>query len=179
MKYKWRKIAVLALGMVFMASGTSYARNQDEYLKIVNTSIESELLPEGIRQSEGSLQGVERSTALAGALSSITNEGNGVIGILAETTMYTPVDWACLTVYLEKWYEDAESWQTVKTFEKEFLPEDEEDGLLTVATFSADVTDQPTGYYYRVRTIHELEFDNGWYEAKVTKTDGILITSAP
>ena len=61
-------------------------------------------------------------------------------------------------------------------FEKEFTPADKEDGQLTSVELSIDVGTQPAGYYYRVRCIHELEYDNGWYEAKSTKTDGIMLT---
>ena len=65
----------------------------------------------------------------------------------------------------------------VETLEKEFTPADAEDGKLTTAAVSISVGTQPAGYYYRIRCIHELEYDNGWYEAKSTKTDGVLLTN--
>lgn len=167
------------MAMVLSFNGTSYARDYQTYEELKNMEIQSDLLSESETTSREIIYGLSRSTALATAISSITNEGNGVIGIVGETTMHKPVDWAYLTVYLERWYEEIQDWQIVATYEKEFLPEDEEDGTLTTAILGAYVTGQPTGYYYRVRTLHELEFDDGWYEAKVTKTDGILITSAP
>ena len=91
--------------------------------------------------------------------------------------MFIPVDWAGLTVYLEKLDESTKKWLVVETFEKEFTPADEEDGELTSVEVSIDVGTQPVGYYYRIRCLHELEYDNGWYEAKSTKTDGVLLTN--
>ena len=88
--------------------------------------------------------------------------------------MFIPVDWAALTIYLEKLNESTNKWAVVETFEKEFTPEGEEDGELTSVELSIDVGTQPVGYYYRIRCIHELEYDNGWYEAKSTKTDCVL-----
>lgn len=174
-----KKLFLVASVMSLAISGTVYARDINEFNYVKNLSVESELLPESENTSIGYLQGNERSSALAGALAEITNEGNGVIGVYAETTMHTPVDWAYITIYLERWYEEYGTWQIEETLEKEFLPENETDGLLTNAVLFDDIEGQPTGYYYRVRAIHELEFDDGWYEAKVTKTDGILITSEP
>lgn len=170
---------MLSLIMSLLSNGIAYARDDEVYNELKNTTVSSTLLPEDVKVSSGSIESNARSTALATAMSEITNEGNGVISVCAETTMHRPVDWAYLTIYLERWYEDLETWQIEKTFEKEFLPEDEDDGELTTATLGAYIYDQPTGYYYRVRALHELEFDGDWYEAKVTKTDGILITSAP
>ena len=175
----WKKLIVTSIMLALGASVTTFARDDYKYEELKNTYVDSELLLGGETTSNDIVYGVERSTALATAMCSITNEGSGVIGVFAETTMHKPVDWAYLTVYVERWYEDYESWQIEKSFEKEFLPEDEADGELTTATFSVDVNDLPSGYYYRVRALHELEFDGDWYEAKVTKTDGILITSAP
>ena len=48
---------------------------------------------------------------------------------------------------------------------------------LNSVELSVSVGTQPVGYYYRIRCIHELEYDNGWYEAKSTKTDGVLLTN--
>ena len=125
------------------------------------------------------IQGIEKSTAMGAAISSITNEPKGVIRVFAETAMFKPVDWACLTIYLERWYEEEKCWQIEAEFEKEFLPEEQSDGELTTATLSVSISNQPMGYYYRVRAMHELEFDGDWYEARVTKTDGVFMEYIP
>lgn len=43
-----------------------------------------------------------RSRYLAGAISEITNEGSGVLGIYADFTSYNSVDWARITINLER-----------------------------------------------------------------------------
>ena len=176
---KLKKIIFLSVALTSWLTTPVFARDVERYNEMKNTYVESSLLPSTEVVAYDLEQGTMRSQALATAMSEITNKGNGVIGVFAETTMHTPVDWAYLTVYLERWYEDLNAWQIELTYEREFCSEDEEGGILTSATFFTDISNQPTGYYYRVRTIHELEFDDGWYEAKVTKTDGILITSTP
>ena len=136
----------------------------------------SVLLPTTIKTSIGKEAEVTRSKALASAMCMITNKENGIINIYAETLMFQAVDWAALTIYLEQLNETTGKWSVVETFEKEFTPADKEDGQLTSVELSISVGTQPVGYYYRLRCIHELEYDNGWYEAKSTKTDGVLLT---
>lgn len=179
MKSKFKKSVFLSLVLTCLFSGTVFARDISKYNEAKNTYVDSERLPETEQESHSVIRGAERSTAMGAAISSIRNGGKGVIEIWAETDMYKPVDWACLTVYLEQWDEASESWQIVDEYEKEFLPEDEEDGELTSAVLDLSFTGQPMGYYYRARVMHELEFDVSWYEIRVTKTEGILMKYVP
>lgn len=160
-----------------VCSGTAMASSRAVQTLEQGEQTESVLLSEFVKTSTGEEIIDARSQALANAMCSITNTERGIIGIYAETAMFKPVDWACLTIYLEQWSEAKQSWITVEKFEKEFTPEDTEDGRLTRAALSIDVGTQPSGYYYRLRCIHELEFDGDWYEGKVTKTDGVLLTN--
>lgn len=179
MKNKLKKTVVMSLIMAGIFSGNVFARDVQKYNEAKNTYVESGLRPVTEKTARDIVQGNERSTALGAAICSIANEGGGVIRIWAETTMFKPVDWAGLTLFLERWDETSESWQIVAEFEKEFTPEDGIDGKLTIATLEALVEDQPMGYYYRARAMHELEFDVSWYEIRVTKTDGILMEYVP
>lgn len=158
-------------------SGTAMASPRAVQTLEQGEQVESVLLSESVKTSTGEETMDARSQALANAMCMITNTERGIIGIYAETAMFKPVDWACLTVYLEQWNEAKQSWVTVEKFEKEFTPADTKDGELTSAILSIDVGTQPSGYYYRLRCIHELEFDGDWYEGKVTKTDGVLLTN--
>lgn len=178
MNGKIRKSILLSMILMLFFCVNSYARDNEAYQEAKSRTMDSVLLPETVRSSESFNEDVMRSQGLAGATSGISNEGSGVIGVYAQTRMHIPVDWAYLTIYLERWHEELGSWQIKETLEKEFLPEDDADGKLTAVTLSADISGQPTGYYYRVRAIHELEYGDN-YEVKVSKTDGILITSAP
>ena len=179
MKSKLKKSVILSLVLACFFSGEVFARDISKYNEAQNTYVDSEQLPSTEKEAYDIDGGAERSTAMATAISSIRDGGKGVIKVWAETNMFKPVDWACLTVYLEQWDEESNSWQIVEEYEKEFLPEDEEDGELTSVSVDLSYSNQPLGYYYRVRALHELEFDNGWYEIRVTKTDGILMEYVP
>lgn len=173
---KLMMLLIAIMGCTLGGNIVSFARDENVYENAKNMRVESELLDASVWYSI-SENSEARSVALATALSEISNEGNGVIGVYAETTMYISVDWACLTIYLEKWNESTQNWEICEEFYQEFLPE--ETTPLILVRLREYEGGQPTGYYYRVRAIHELEYDDGWYEAKVTKTDGILITNTP
>ena len=178
MKKRLERLLILVLLVTTVCPITSMARVRERKIQLENDQAieESILLPESVKRSVGVEQSTNRSKALANALCTITNTEKGIIGVYAETAMFIPVDWAALTIYLEKWNEDTNKWSTVETFEKEFTPADTDNGELTRVIMSIDVGTQPAGHYYRIRCIHELEYDNGRYEAKSTKTEGVLLT---
>lgn len=170
-----RKVIMMLVMISTLFSSTAFAQTQKKIYFEGNVGGDSKLLPESIKQSIGTVQNTTRSAALATAMCSITNEGGGVIGVYAETTMHKSVDWAYITVYLERWDDSIGDWQNEEIYEREFWPVN---GKLAAATFAFDVSDKPSGYYYRLRCTHEIECGDN-YEVKTTKTDGILITSAP
>lgn len=177
MKKLLKQIVAWTLVITMLCPITAMASTKGRYMLDEKQDDKSILLPASAKQSIGRDISTERSKALASALCSITNLENGIVHIYAETAMFISVDWAALTIYLERWNEDTGKWVTVETIEKEFTPADREDGQLTSVELSVDVGTQPVGYYYRIRCIHELEYDNGWYEAKSTKTEGVLLTN--
>ena len=172
-----KRIVFLTLTLALLWTETVFAKPKEQQRLSGLPEEESVLLPETIKSSIGKETVATRSKALASALCVITNTEKGIIHVYAETLMFQSVDWAALTIYLEKQDESTGKWKVVETFEKEFTPADKEDGQLTSVELSIDVGTQPAGYYYRLRCIHELEYDNGWYEAKSTKTDGVLLTN--
>ena len=109
--------------------------------------------------------------------SSITNAGGGVIGISGVTTAHESVDKIRMHLYLDRLDSD-NRWIQVDDFDFTFLPEDVPDGDLSIATVSFDVTDQPSGYYYRVRGTHGV-WKNGVVETQSTRTNGVMITDTP
>ncbi|MCI9359893.1 MAG: hypothetical protein HFG65_02850 [Hungatella sp.] len=179
MKNEFKRLVIVTLTLTCIFSGTVFARDVQKYNEAKNTYANSRLLPETEEMAYDITQGSPKSTAMGAAVSSIRNGGQGVIKILAETNMFKPVDWACLTVYLEQWDEENRSWKIVGEYEQEFLPEDEDDGQLTSVELDLSFPGHPMGYYYRARVLHELEFDGDWYEIRVTKTDGILMKYVP
>ena len=171
-----KRVVFLTLALALLWTETVFAKPNEQQRLTKLPEEESVLLPETIKSSIGKEVVAARSKALASALCVITNTEKGIIHAYAETLMYKSVDWAALTIYLEQQDESTGKWKVVETFEKEFTPADREDGQLTSVELSVDVGTQPVGYYYRLRCLHELEYDNGWYEAKSTKTEGVLLT---
>lgn len=183
MKGRSKRTLVLSITLSLVSAclfnGTAFARDVQKYNEVKNTYVHSELLPKTEKAAYEIIRDTARSTAMGAAICSIKDVGQGVIMVSAETAMFKPVDWAGLTLYLERWDEENKTWRIVAEFEKEFLPEDEEDGILNTASIEEKVSGQPMGYYYRARALHELEFDGDWYEIRVTKTDGILMEYVP
>ncbi len=133
----------------------------------------SQLETPNINKARGvnSARGAYISVSNAG----ITNEGGGVIGISAATTTHVPVDKIRIHIYLDRLNEN-QKWIQVDDFNYYFYPEDEPDGELTIAAIDLEVTDQPSGYYYRVRGTHGV-WKNGVSESQSTRTDGVMITN--
>jgi len=170
---------ILMLSFIMGFSLLSYAS------EVVGTNIAGRVVDESILlapsvTSSRSTQPDERSSVLAHALSEVSNRGNGVVGGYAETLCYKETVWMCLTLYLERYNEATNDWVYVQDYYQEFEPD--ANGILHMVTYSFTEEVEP-GYYYRVRCRHELEFEDEegdiWYEAKVTRTNGIMITSTP
>ncbi len=121
-----------------------------------------------------------RSLYLAAAISEITNEGNGVLHIYADFTSYSSVEWAKITINLERRKgATSGSWSNVETYSYEFNRSDEPDGKLIYGSADFDVSGYATGYYYRLRCEHKVKTPSGSYETKNTQTDGVLLTPYP
>lgn len=121
-----------------------------------------------------------RSRYLAGGISEITNEGEGVLSIYADFTSYDAVEWGSLTITLQKRKSASSgSWTDVKTYTYEFDADDEPNGELTYGAVEFEVHGMQTDYYYRVRCVHKVKTPNGTYESKTSLTDGVLLTSYP
>ena len=121
-----------------------------------------------------------RSRYLAGGISQITNEGEGILSIYANFTSYDAVKWGSLTITLQK-RKSANSgdWSTVKTYTYEFDADDEPNGDLTYGAAEFEVRGMETNYYYRVKCVHKVKTPNDTYESKTSQTDGVLLTSYP
>ncbi len=166
MKRRIIKVIGLVTTMVMLASNIAFANDE------IITSSSSE------KDSVNSM--IEpRSSYLASGISEVTNKGEGVLGIYADFTSYNSVNWACLTVRLERRKGTSGSWSLVDTFTKEFFAADKPNGLLFAGETAFDVYNLTTNYYYRVRCEHKVRTPSGSYETKNTQTDGVLLTDYP
>lgn len=164
MKKKVFKILGLTLAMVLMVSNIAFAGG------VSSNSIEC--------SSDNSVN-EPRSLYLASAISEITNEGEGVLGIYADFASYKDVQWAQITINLERRKGTTGTWSKVKTYVYEFTPEDDPDGRLHSEAVAFSVYGLETNYYYRLRCTHKVQTPSGSYESKNTQTDGVLLTSYP
>lgn len=163
MKKKILKIMSLSLAIMIMASSVVFAN------EISSIS------------QEGSFnQRVEpRSLYLASAISKITNKGEGVLGVYADFASYKDVDWAQITINLERRKGTSGSWSLVDTYVYEFTPDDDPNGRLHSEAVAFEVYGLATDYYYRLRCVHKVQAPDGSYESKNTQTNGVLLTSYP
>lgn len=172
MKKFLRSLAVILL-ITSMFTLTTYANDFDWY-KYPCVSPESVLLPPTEKRSTFTYQPNVRGSIIAAANLSISNEGKGVIGIYAQTLAYIPVDKCRMRIYLDRWYEDKQRWAMEDYWDITFVKEETGEELVA-PTVSFDVTNQPSGYYYRLRGLHAVWL-NGETEGFSTETDGVYIT---
>lgn len=150
----------LTLAMVSLLSMPVYANEKEK------------ILPENMNASVGaSIDSIE-SEEWAEAMCSISNAGKGKIAVYASSTMYEKVEWAKITLYLQRYVTTGSTtgWITVKTITKEAKD-------VSTLTIDQTITDQPAGYYYRVATFQEIQPYNGSYQTKSPYTDGVMITN--
>lgn len=117
-----------------------------------------------------------RGNFISTAVLSISNEGGGVVGVFAQTLTHYPIDKCRMRIYLDRWYEDRQDWVMQDYWDVTFLKENEEGGILTMPAVSFNVENQPTGYHYRLRSLHAVWL-NGVSEGLSAQTHGVLITN--
>lgn len=181
MKNKSLKMVMMSMVCICLMSNISFAATvRGESLTSVDEV--SVLLPDSQTYSMDKSQSATRGEATAVCMLSISNEGSGVIGVVATTALYRNVDWGLIDIYLDRWNEEENGWEHIKGYETIF-PNGNNNGQTTALTVSMDITDQPSGYYYRLRGVHEIEYKNDsnktMWEGLSTCTDGVFITDTP
>lgn len=133
------------------------------------------LLQEGINSSTDIQNSKEKGTIISTAILTITNEGNGKIGISILTLAHRTCDKIRHKAYLEQWDADEEDWNLIETFDFTETLADHPDGDFTSLITDITVTGAPSGYIYRATGAHAV-WGGGISESLSTATDGILIT---
>lgn len=138
-------------------------------------SPESVLLPPSQKESKILYTPYYRGDIIAAARLGISNEGQGKIGVTAQTLMHKPVDKVRMKIYLDKWVADDERWATIDDWDFTFLKTDNPNEDLTIANINFKVINQEKDCYYRLRGLHVVWL-NGGSEGFSTETHGVLIT---
>lgn len=149
----------------------------EEALKNAFVGKESVLLPEGVTKSIGTSGSVDRGRYISSSAVGISNEGYGKIGVYADTLAHVNVKKIQMNVYLDRWDEENRDWEQVKMFKYVYTPAAGE--TLNSASESFTISDQPAGYYYRLRGIHGVWAYTGEVETHSSVTDGIMIKNGP
>ena len=116
----------------------------------VSVAFAGESMGEVGREAERDNVVEPRSLYLASAISEITNEGEGVLGIYADFSSYYEIPWAKITINLERRKGTSGSWSSVKTYVYEFTPEDDPDGTLHAGEVEFSVYGLATNYYFKM-----------------------------
>lgn len=164
--------AIISVGMVcsLACAFPAFANVPDEKVVFRNElGIHREREAKGIDSDRGNYISVSNC--------GITNVGGGVIGISGLTTAHEAVDKIRIHLYLDR-LNSNDKWIQVDDFDYTFTPEDDPSGELTMASIDLEVSNQPSGYYYRVRGTHGV-WKNGVVETQSTWTDGVMITATP
>lgn len=152
----------------------TFASNFDPS-EFTNITMESEILPSGIQESEDYVNATAKGVFFAAADLKIANY-DGDINVSGHVYMLEPVDEIYMTIYLDRYVIDedgTERWEYVDMFEFEFYAEDYPEGLLEESV-GFTLTGYPTGEYYRLRGSYAAVKD-GLLEGFGPVTDGILI----
>lgn len=141
-------------------------------------AINSRLLSSDQTYSGDTAQALLRGSLLSKCVLILTNAGRGNIGVVADTMCHKDVDNMYITIYVDRYDDVRDEWVNKKIYEYEYAAKDMVNGKLSAKFISFDITDQPSGYYYRAWAYHEVE-KNGVWESMKTGTDGVFITSGP
>lgn len=166
---KIKSIVICCMVAMIMSSFEALAApyNPSQYTSV---EVESGLLPSNTRISRVIAKNVLRGAFFASGELTILNN-NGKIRVSAKTYMKEPVDEVYLTIYVDRLIDN--SWSQVAYYDFEFYAEDYPDGLIDPGV-DFTITDQPSGYYYRLRGSYAAIKD-GAMEGFGPVTDGVLI----
>lgn len=138
---------------------------------------ETIFLPEGQSVSKSVGTPDPRSVLVASRVASIANNEDGTLSVYGQLITHKTLDYASITLYLDRFDPDADDWENISYKDAEFTIE--EHGELFMGTPTASYTlsgaDIKAGYYYRIRASFIAKKD-GRRETAYTETDGVLLT---
>lgn len=115
-----------------------------------------------------------RGNWIADGILSISNPGNGKIGIYMTTQCHVAVDEIQMDIGIERYNDSTRDWEQVDYFTFNFYPEGGKP--LTSATVNTDIPGYGANKTYRLNGWHTV-FVNGSNETLHATTSGMLITN--
>lgn len=172
---KFLKSVICTIIAIVFVNSVAFAANFDPS-DFTSIEFESNILPEGVKESVDYIRIPRRGVFFAAADLKIANY-DGDIGVAGHAYMSEPVDEIYMTIYLDRYVIDEDGdddWVYVDMFEFEFYAEDYPNGELTSESVEFTLTGYPTGEYYRLRGVYAAVKD-GLLEGFGPVTDGLLI----
>lgn len=172
MKRLFKTIAITLIISIF-CSFNVFALNHYNPNDYTSVDINSELLSEIVKSSSVHETSKRRGNFFAGADLIIKNNDNGNVGVFAKAYMDVPVQEAYITIYLDRWDEEADRWRQVRYYDAEFYEKDYPEGIIEPA-IDIEFKNLEKGYYYRARGVFAAIYNDN-FEGFSPTTDGILI----
>lgn len=116
-----------------------------------------------------------RGRVLSSAELQLSDEGNGVIGIYANTLCHTAVKEIYMTIYLDVWDENRQDWVMVDHYEYNWKASDDPDKDLSAVSVSFLLEGLPRGRMYSLRGAHAAKNFDNVSEVMSSATDGIVL----
>lgn len=118
---------------------------------------------------------IPKGRLLSSAGLQISDEGNGLLGVYAETLCHERAKQIFMTIYLDVWIESMQDWRTLDYYDYSWDVSNEPDSNLTMAIVSFDIEGLTKGYTYRLRGYHSARSFGLLSESMSTSTSGIVL----
>lgn len=114
---------------------------------------------------------------MAARTASITNNEDGTLNVYGQIIAHMTLDYASITLYLDRFNPDTDDWETISYQDAEFTLEEKGEIFMgtPTASYTLSGTEIIPGYYYRIRGTFIAKKD-GRREIQSADTDGVLLT---
>lgn len=166
-------ITLLLLLLVSNFTIVSYAENSNwvNQVESLDTCLRTIISNEDISQ----VRGTARGRVLSSVGLQISDEGQGVLGVYAETLCHIPVKEIYMSIYLDVWDERIQDWVTVDYYDYEWKASDNPGRELTDVSVSFLLEGLTRGKTYSLRGAHSAKNFVGVAEAMSSATNGIVL----
>lgn len=164
---------LIILVLAFSVPLTANAKSIDwlPQADAVDTQLKKVVSNDSISKVRGSARG----RVLSSVELELADEGNGVIGVYANTLCHTAVKEIYMTIYLDVWDENIEDWVMVDRYEYNWKASDDPDKDLSAVSVSFSLEGLPRGRMYSLRGAHAAKNFNNVSEVMSSATDGIVL----
>lgn len=159
--------------MVISMPFTSSANNSDwmAQAKVVEKQMQYVVSNDSLSK----VRGVARGRVLSSSELELSDEGNGVIGVYANTLCHTAVKEIYMTIYLDVWDESIQDWVMVDHYEYNWKASDNPDKDLSAVSVSFSLEGLQRGRTYSLRGVHIAKNFDNVTEVMSSETSGIVL----